>query len=97
MQNGPFQNSVTVCKTNVCGVEASTVNKGIHYCQSRRYVPEPFSFDLLLSRDQVEENRVNAQKLNKKDAKKHRELEKKEQMERRKKENELKKNFRVRA
>lgn len=47
-------------------------------------------------RDQVEVNRVNAEKENKKEAKRQREQEKKDQMERQKKENELRKNFHVR-
>lgn len=44
----------------------------------------------------MEVNRVNAEKKNKKEAKRHQEQEKKDQMERQKKENELRKNFQVR-
>lgn len=50
----------------------------------------------MLSRDHVEVNRVNPDKINKKDAKKRLEQEKKEQMERQKRVNELRKNFQVR-
>ncbi|XP_036970457.1 FYN-binding protein 1 isoform X6 [Acanthopagrus latus] len=48
-----------------------------------------------IDEDQVDVNRMNAEKSNKKEAKKRQEQEKKEQMERRKKENELKKNFQL--
>ncbi|XP_034566323.1 FYN-binding protein 1 [Notolabrus celidotus] len=48
-----------------------------------------------IDEDQVEVNRVNAEKKNKKEAKRQQELEKKEKIERRKKENELKKNFQL--
>ncbi|XP_044056489.1 FYN-binding protein 1 isoform X2 [Siniperca chuatsi] len=48
-----------------------------------------------IDEDQVEINRVNAEKKNKKEAKRQREQEKKDQMERQKKANELRKNFQL--
>lgn len=54
-----------------------------------------FSLDFFLYRDQVELNRLNADKQNKKEVKRQRAQEKKDQMERQKKENELRKNFQV--
>ncbi|XP_051232489.1 FYN-binding protein 1 [Dicentrarchus labrax] len=48
-----------------------------------------------IDEDQVEVNRVNAEKKNKKEAKRQQEQEKKDQMERQKKEYELKKNFQL--
>ncbi|XP_070817439.1 FYN-binding protein 1 [Chaetodon trifascialis] len=50
-----------------------------------------------IDEDQVEVNRVNAEKKKKKEAKKRQEQEKKEQMERQKKENELRKNFQLKG
>lgn len=54
-----------------------------------------FWFKLCLCRDQVEVNRVKAEKKYSKEAKRQQEQEKKYQMECRKKENELRKNFQV--
>lgn len=54
-----------------------------------------FSFKLCLCRDQVEVNRVKAEKKYNKEAKRQQEQEKKDQMERQKKENELRKKFQV--
>lgn len=53
-------------------------------------VKSNFSFWLCIYRDQVEVNRVNAEKKNKKEAKKQQEQQKK-------REHELKKNFQVRS